>query len=78
MLAFSVEKSPPKAMPAASRARGKPSISALIIASAYRAEASAMAGKVSSGTIPTRNHWNVAFTANTINGERKSARGILI
>jgi len=37
-----------------------------------------MEGRVSAGTIPARNHWNAAFTANTIKGERNRARGILI
>ena len=78
ILAFSVEKSPPNAIPAAKRINGNPRIPAVFIASAKGALAVDNVAICSVGTIPTRNHWNAALTANTINGARNRARGMLI
>ena len=66
MLEFKVEKSPPKAMPAARSAIGIPSMPAICIASAKGASAVAMALIFDAGTIPMRYHWKIAFTANTM------------
>ena len=73
-----VEKSPPNATPAAKSSSGNPKMPAVIMASAYGAEDSATAARPSGGTIPTRNHWNSAFTAKMMNGERMRARGMLM
>ena len=56
ILAFRVEKSPPKAIPAARRINGNPRIPAVFIASANGADAVANAAISDVGTIPTRNH----------------------
>lgn len=56
ILAFKVEKSPPKAIPAAKSTSGNPRIPAVFIASANGADAVANEEISEIGTIPTKNH----------------------